>query len=384
MKGYFKLRWTCVLFLCFSSQIALSATQDENSILNRKHWRTHTTGRYGYHSSRPKNIGGACYKSVFFGDSLCVGFNSKNIFFPLRSFCEDIAIHFSSRSGDLPVQYSNYAVNGTQSGAILNSMKANLPAIRDAHLIGWDAGGNDFLFEAFKFSNPLFRHHYCQLCSLDNELGSFTAQGPDPRCGQKVGTLQTFKSNLRQMLSVLKDNARKDAVVEMMGLYYGHFDWDGNTDLNCIDPASGTYYTNLREALLPVVLKGIHIMMDEVYQLRLQGDQRFGAFDTFARFNSKKPELWEKLKYSPGDNLTEYAVDKILAHESELLDPFKQTYSSSPGHLPFEHLIQNIFGWVDVHPTQSGHDLIEELSQPSLEEIPLPRTSVINSKRECS
>ena len=58
-------------------------------------WRTHQGNTYEFSTYPPISEGQACYRTVFFGDSICAGYDNENIFHTIRSFCENMAIRFS-------------------------------------------------------------------------------------------------------------------------------------------------------------------------------------------------------------------------------------------------------------------------------------------------
>ncbi|MEO7164456.1 MAG: SGNH/GDSL hydrolase family protein, partial [Bdellovibrionia bacterium] len=199
-------------------------------------WRTHRGGIYDFSLKPPEKKGEPCYRTSFFGDSICAGFNNQNPFSGLRSFCENMAIRFSANNNDIITKYENFSKVGATAEEILNKMKKSQESIHRAHLIAWESGGNDTLWARKAFRDRSNKSHYCRQCILDNELGNPLATGPDPRCKDIVGVLQKYKSVQKETISFLKENANPSAIIRVMGLYYPLLAEDKVHDLNCTDP----------------------------------------------------------------------------------------------------------------------------------------------------
>jgi lysophospholipase L1-like esterase len=276
-----------------------------------------------------------------------------------------MAINYSKINHDALTKYENYSKIGAQSKEILDQMKENKESIKKAHLIAWDAGGNDLLAARKAFSDSEQDETYCRQCFMDNELGNPFATQADPRCKGIVGALQKFKQAHKKTLQFIQKNARADANIRAMGLYYPQMTQNKLTELNCKDPDTGQTYQNLYEVFLPIVAKGIYAALEPVSSARAAGDKRFNAFQALPQFNSKTSEAAQFFNYIPGDSMSYFVKDKILNHQHLLIDPYFESSWVQESQDSSAQLLQTRFLTLnesDIHPSEAGHRLLEKIN----------------------
>jgi len=346
-------------------------------------WRTHQgPGTYESSSASPIRRGLACYRTVFFGDSICAGYDNQYPLSTMRSFCENMAIRLSAENGDIITKYENFSKTGATATEILNEMKKHQNSLQKAHLLTWEAGGNDILFARQAFRNIAEKKSYCRQCLLDNELGNAGATGPDPRCKDIIGVLQKYKPILKEMITFVKKHASPSAMIRVMGLYYPLMTEDKLPDLNCTDPDTQQHYVNTYSVFLPIIAKGIFTTLDSISHQRADGDLRFSAFESLPQFNTAPQFKDIAINYIPGESMEHYVNESILAHQDLLADPYFQTIPLENGSV--SKIMQTSFGTKDrsdIHPSEAGHILIQQINSTVPYEFPIP--SITTSQLDC-